>query len=133
MENNFRSRCPLTYALDIFGDKWSLLILRDIVFREKCHYQEFLNSEESISTNILADRLNKLQDHGLIQKSKDPNNKKQNIYSITDKSKDLIPMMVEIVSWSAKYDTNTGVSEEMKGKILNHKEEFIQMTLDKIQ
>ena len=131
MENNFRSRCPITYALDIFGDKWSLLILRDLVFREKCHYQEFLNSEESISTNILADRLNKLQQHGLINKTKDPGNKKQNIYSITEKSIDLIPMMVEIIGWSAKHDKNTGISQEMKDKIFNQKNEYIKCILNK--
>jgi DNA-binding HxlR family transcriptional regulator len=131
MEKKYRSRCPITYALDIFGDKWSLLILRDIIFREKSHYQEFLNAEESISTNILADRLNLLQKHDLIQKRRDSNNKKQYIYEATVKSKELIPMMVEIICWSAKHDNETGVSKEMKEEILNNKQEFIQNTFNK--
>jgi len=125
MENKFRSRCPITYALDVFGDKWSLIILRDIVIRGKSHYQEFLGAEEGISTNILADRLSKLQSHGLIKKSKSPINNKQIVYSSTEKSRDLVPMMVEIISWSAKYDNNTGVSQAMKTKICENKQSLI--------
>lgn len=132
MENKFRSRCPITYALDVFGDKWSLIILRDIVFHGKCHYQEFLSADEGISTNILADRLNKLQSHDLIKKSKSPENNKQFIYSCTQKSRDLVPMLVEIIGWSAKYDDNTGVSQDMKDKVCEHKQAFIDSTLSKL-
>ena len=121
-----RSHCPITFALDLFGDKWSLLILRDLLLRNKCHYQEFLNSGEGISTNILADRLNQLEGHGLIKKEKDESNKKQYIYSPTIKAKDLTPMLAEIIAWSAKYDPQTGVPEKMKRLIKKDKGAFIE-------
>jgi len=121
-----RSHCPISFALDLFGDKWSLLILRDLLFKNKCHYQEFLNAGEGISTNILADRLNQLEGHGLINKIKDVNNKKQYIYSPTVKAKDLIPMLAEMIAWSAKYDPLTGIPSEMKKLIKKDKGAFIQ-------
>jgi len=121
-----RSHCPITFALDLLGDKWSLLILRDLLFIKKCHYQEFLNSGEGISTNILADRLNQLEAHGLIKKENDENNKKQYIYSPTNKAKDLTPMLAEMIVWSAKYDPQTGVPAKMKRLIKKDKGAFIE-------
>ena len=120
-----RSHCPITFALDLFGDKWSLLILRDLLFKQKCHYQEFLNAGEGISTNILADRLNQLENHRLINKIKDENNKKQYIYSPTEKAQDLIPMLAEMIAWSAKHDARTRVPPKMKRLIKKDKEAFV--------
>jgi len=80
--------CPIFFSLEIFGDKWSLLILRDILHFDKQHYNEYLESEEGISTNILADRLKKLEKEGIISKKRDPANKKQFIYSPTKKCLD---------------------------------------------
>lgn len=107
-----RSHCPISFALDIFGDKWSLLILRDLIFKNKRYYDEFLKSEEKISTNILADRLKFLKSEGLISDCADPDNKRKIIYRPTEKALDLIPMILEIIEWSAKYDPKTGAPKE---------------------
>lgn len=98
------STCPVTFALDTFGDKWSLLILRDMFFKGKHYYGEFLASAEKISTNILADRLGKLEGDGLLTKSRDLENSSKYRYALTQKGKDLLPLMLEMVTWSARYD-----------------------------
>lgn len=100
MENT----CPLNYGLEIFGDRWTLLIIRDIAFWGKKTYGEFLNSSERPATNILAGRLAKLEENGFIVKRTDDKDKRKEIYSLTEKGLDLIPMLMEIGAWSAKYD-----------------------------
>lgn len=112
MSRENRSHCPIVFALDIFGDKWSLLILRDLIFKDKTHYDEFLQSEEKISTNILADRLQKLKGEGLISSMSDEANGRKIIYNPTSKALDLIPMILEIIDWSAKHDPKTAVPPE---------------------
>lgn len=99
----FRSSCPISTALDIFGDKWSLLIIRDLMFKEKSTYSDFLNSEEKIATNILASRLALLEWGGIISKHKHPEHKLKVIYKLTPKGIDMIPILVEIILWSEKY------------------------------
>ena len=107
-----RSDCPISYALDQFGGRWCLIIVRDLVFKEKSSYGEFLKSEEKIATNILADRLHGLENAGIIIKSQDPEHGSRFIYKLSKKGMDLVPILVEIILWSSKYDENTGV--EMK-------------------
>ena len=102
--NNNLNKCPITFALEMFGDKWSLIILRDILFKGKKYYGEFLDSPEKISTNILASRLLKLEIEGLISKTQDPNNLSKYIYKLTDKGKDLLPLMLDMIEWSVKYN-----------------------------
>src|ERR1044071_667610 len=92
-----RSDCPISYALDIFGDKWSLLIIRDLMFKHKATYGDFLNSEEKISTNILADRLELLECAGLLTWIEDSSNKSRKLYSLTNKAIDLVPALIEII------------------------------------
>ncbi len=99
----FRSTCPISTALDIFGDKWSLLIIRDLVFNEKSTYGEFLSSEEKIATNILADRLALLESGDIISKHSHPEHKLKVVYKLTPKGIDLIPLLVEIIAWSEKH------------------------------
>ncbi|MGH1366467.1 MAG: winged helix-turn-helix transcriptional regulator [Calditrichia bacterium] len=106
-------KCPVTFALDVFGDKWSLLILRDIIFKEKKYYGDFLSSPEKIATNILASRLQKLEAEGLIAKSRDPQNGTKFIYCLTQKGKDLLPVILEMVAWSAKYDPQPDVASSI--------------------
>jgi DNA-binding HxlR family transcriptional regulator len=120
-----RSNCPISFALDIFGDKWSLLIIRDLMFQGKKTYGEFLASEEKIATNVLADRLSTLECAELIQSEIDPANKTRKIYSLTDKGLDLIRIMLEIVSWSAKYDRKTGAPKEFVARLRVDKENLI--------
>ena len=103
MERGPRSHCPISLALEVVGDRWSLLILRDLIMREKRRYQEFLGSEEGISTNILADRLARLEQRGLITKSDDPGDKRQFRYSPTQKALDLLPVIFAMARWSFKY------------------------------
>jgi DNA-binding HxlR family transcriptional regulator len=103
-DKNPRSHCPVSLALDAIGDRWSLLILRDIILRGKRRYQEFLNSEEGISTNILAERLARLEKHGMISKASDPADRRQFRYLPTQKALDLLPVIFEMARWSFKYN-----------------------------
>lgn len=112
MKRRNRSHCPISFALDIFGDGWTLLILRDLIFKGKARYQEFLSSDESISTNILADRLARLEEHGIITRRGDPANRKQILYAPTSKGLDLIPVLLEIIRWSGKHDSQTAAPRE---------------------
>jgi len=98
-----RSGCPLNFGLEIFGDKWTLLIIRDLMFFGKRYYNEFLSSAEGISTNILADRLALLEKESLIIKSRDEAHKQKVIYSLTEKGIDLLPIILEIGLWSDKH------------------------------
>lgn len=100
---DFRSQCPISTALDIFGDKWSLLILRDLIFNNKNTYGEFLSTDEKIATNILADRLATLEVGGIISKHDHPDSKAKVLYKLTQKGIDLIPVLVELIMWSEKY------------------------------
>ena len=112
-----RSDCPISLALDIFGDKWSLLIIRDLMFLKKQTYSEFLISEEKISTNILADRLAKLENAGLIRKFR-------NLYSLTEKGIDLVPVMLEVVRWSADNVKETAAPKGIVDRIKKDRQIF---------
>jgi DNA-binding HxlR family transcriptional regulator len=98
-----RSRCPISTTLDILGDKWTLLIIRDLMFNGKRTYGEFLQSEEKIATNILADRLLILEKTGLAEKKAFPGNKVKNLYQLTPKGIDLMPVLFEIILWGDRY------------------------------
>lgn len=101
-----RSDCPISCSLDVFGDKWSLLIIRDIMLREKLTYSEFLESEEKIASNILVNRLSVLEAEGILLKEVSPVKKSKFIYSLTKKGVDLLPIVIEIMDWGAKYNAN---------------------------
>lgn len=123
-----RSECPISCSLDIFGDKWSLLIIRDMMFFNKSTYGDFLKSDEGIATNILASRLQSLEENKLIEKLEHPDSKAKVLYRLTQKSIDLLPIIVEIHLWAEKYfdiptDIKALVKEAKKGK-----EEFIKAT-----
>ena len=93
--------------METFGDRWTLLVIRDLMFHGKRHYGDFLASDEGISTNILANRLQRLERDGVIDKEIDPDNRSRAIYRLTQKGKDLLPVMLEITAWSGKYDSKT--------------------------
>jgi DNA-binding HxlR family transcriptional regulator len=99
-----RSHCPVNYALEAIGDRWALLILRDIVFRGKRAYGEFLKSEEGFATNMLASRLEGLLEAGILRREGAADDGRKAVYSLTEKGLDLIPVMFEMVLWSAKHD-----------------------------
>lgn len=98
-----RSDCPLNFGLEIFGDKWTLLIIRDLMFFGKRYYSEFLESAEGISTNILADRLTMLEKQKIILKKKSKEHKQKLIYSLTQKGIDLLPTIISIGVWAEQY------------------------------
>jgi DNA-binding HxlR family transcriptional regulator len=100
MRNLFRCKCPISSALDIIGDKWSLLIIRDMLFDHKKTFTDFSSSEEKIATNILSSRLKLLEEAGIIHKGKIEGNLKSNIYTLTEKGLNLIPVIAEISLWS---------------------------------
>jgi DNA-binding HxlR family transcriptional regulator len=103
MEKKFRSSCLIASALDLIGDKWSLLIIRDMLLFKKKTYKDFAESEEGVATNLLSTRLKLLESIGLITKRKLPENKKTNIYLLTNKGIDVAPIIMEIVIWSDRY------------------------------
>ncbi len=99
-----RSECIINLMVEMFGDKWSLLVLRDIIFMDRRHFRELLtNSVEGIASNILADRLQMLVQQGIIVKSHDPSHKQKAIYSLTEKGIGLLPLLMEMVAWGHTY------------------------------
>jgi DNA-binding HxlR family transcriptional regulator len=106
-KDGLRSHCPVNFGLEVFGDRWSLLILRDMVFRGKKTYGEFLASEEGIATNVLAARLERLTAEGILRRERDEADGRKELYSLTGKGLDLIPMLFEMIAWSAKYDARS--------------------------
>ena len=105
-----RSGCPLNASVEMLGDRWSLLILRDMMLRGFTTYKEFLSSYEGIATNILADRLRRLEEHGIIQTRRDVNDGRKIIYALTKKGVDLAPVMAEMVLWASAHES-TGNQE----------------------
>ena len=99
-----RSGCPISIALEMLGDVWSLLVVRDLMFKERQTYNEFLQGGEGIASNILADRLRKLADVGIVEKRRDPTDARRFVYRLSDKGIDLAPVLVELVIWSARYE-----------------------------
>ena len=98
-----RSGCPVSLGLDIFGDRWTLLIVRDLMFSGKCHYREMLASDEHISSNILADRLKMLLAEGIVTRAGDPSHQQKLVYSLTEKGVALLPVLMAISEWSHQY------------------------------
>lgn len=100
MDYKFRCDCPFTSAIDILGDKWMLVIVKQMLVDSKETFKDFIESGEAIATNILTIKLKLLEELGLISKSKLPNNKKTNIYRLTPKGLELTPILVELAVWS---------------------------------
>jgi DNA-binding HxlR family transcriptional regulator len=129
MEKNIkRSDCPISCSLDIFGDKWSLLIIRDMMFANKSTYGDFLKSEEKIATNILASRLQSLEENKLIEKLEHPDSKAKVLYRLTQKSIDLLPIIVEIHIWAEKQFEIPADIKAMIKEAKKDKDEFIKKT-----
>lgn len=121
-----RSDCPISSSLDIWGDKWSLLIVRDLIFSMQCTYGDFLKSEEKIATNILATRLQMLESNGIITKLNHPDSKAKVLYQLTQKGIDLLPLMIEIHLWADKYSSIPPERNALIKELKNNKEAFIK-------
>jgi len=127
-----RSDCPISCSLDVFGDKWSLLIIRDVMLRGKLSYSDFLVSEEKIATNILVNRLSVLEAENILTKRVSPTNKSKFIYSLTEKGIDLLPIVIEIMDWGAKYNANCP-RRELGKKIKKDKTGVIKEYYEKLK
>jgi DNA-binding HxlR family transcriptional regulator len=99
-----RSGCPLNASVEMLGDRWSLLIIRDMMLRSFQSYKEFMECYEGIATNILADRLRKLVDYGIIATEADASDGRKVIYVLTEKGIDLAPVLTEMVLWAAAHE-----------------------------
>jgi len=127
-----RSDCPISSSLDIWGDKWSLLIVRDLMFSRQCTYGDFLKSEEKIATNILASRLQMLEENGVIARLDHPESKAKVLYKLTQKGIDLLPIMTEINLWAEKYFTISDAQQAIVNEIKKDKALFLQRGLESL-
>jgi len=117
-----RSDCPVHFALEVFGDAWSLLIVRDLMFKNRRTYTEFLRAEEGIATNILADRLVRLEEDGIIARDQKAGGVS---YRLTPKGIDLAPVMVEIIGWSAKHDARTAADRGFVRRLRTNRQRLL--------
>ncbi|HZL85319.1 MAG TPA: helix-turn-helix domain-containing protein [Candidatus Krumholzibacteria bacterium] len=125
MTTRRRSNCPISFTLDLIGDRWSLLILRDLVFGRARFYRQLLESGEGIATNVLAERLRRLERVGLLSKRRDPDDRKRFIYSLTPKGLDTLPILLEMILWGAKYDPRTAAPPEFVARLRKDRERVL--------
>jgi len=128
MTIDFRCQCPISSALDIIGDKWTLLIIRDMLFDHKTTFKDFSSSVESIATNILSSRLKLLEETGIVRKNKKEGNQKSNIYTLTEKGLGLLPIIAEITLWSDENvrELNPTMVKEDYQYVRTNKQEFLE-------
>ena len=103
MSISFRCDCPITSALDVLGDRWMLVIVKQMLIEDAMTFKDFVESPEAIATNILTSKLRALEEHGIVRKRKLPNNKKTNLYVLTESGLSLTPVIVELALWSDRY------------------------------
>jgi DNA-binding HxlR family transcriptional regulator len=130
--NEKRSDCPISSSLDIFGDRWSLLIVRDLMLHKTRTYGDFAKSEEKIATNILANRLQVLEDNGIIVKLPYPDNKVKGLYQLSQKGVDLVPALIEIALWGGKYVSKTEGSSPFLKEVKKNKTKFLKNMMVKL-
>ncbi|MCX2681317.1 helix-turn-helix domain-containing protein [Galbibacter sp. EGI 63066] len=124
-----RSECPISLSLDLFGDKWSLLIIRDIVFKGYHFYNEFLESGEGIATNVLSDRLKKLELNEFLISEKYQHRKTKKVYQLTEKGIGLIPILLEMIAWGFRNDDTLLIPDDRTSivdRIWNDKEALLE-------
>ena len=133
MNNDFRCNCPITSALDIVGDKWTLVIIKQMLLEGKKTFKDFSESDEAIASNILSSRLKMLEEYKMISKKKLPHNKKTNIYLLTEKGLGLTPTIVELTLWSdgniREYHSSI-ISDSRIAMVKKNKEESIKMIVE---
>lgn len=109
--------CPVRFGAAVLGDRWCLMIIRDLMFKNRRYYRELLEAGEGISTNILADRLQRLEEAEIITKSSDPDHGKRYIYRLTEKGIALLPVMLALLRWAADYDDQTEMPQSFIKKL----------------
>ena len=133
LKSKKRSDCPVSSSLDIWGDKWSLLIIRDLMDAKECTYGDFLKSPEGIATNILATRLQTLEENKLIEKLDHPDSKAKVLYKLTQKGIDLVPVMIEISLWAEKYFSIPEDRKAMLKEVKKNKTGFIKAAMKELK
>ena len=128
-KNDCRSCCPLSGALDILGDRWTLLVIRDMMFMGKHEYGEFAAGSEGIATNILADRLKNLLCLGVIQHVPHPKHKSKKVYYLTQKGKDLLPTIIEMIIWGGTHNPAPDIPRERFERIRKEPKKVIKEIL----
>ena len=128
-----RSGCPISYALDLLGDKWTLLVLRDLLLMDKRHYRELLAAEEGIATNILADRLKRLEAQGVVDRETDPRDRRRLIYRVTDKGVALVPVLLELAAWGACHDEKTAAPKDFAEEFRSDRDRVIARFTDRLR
>ena len=133
MGNEFRCNCPFTSALDVLGDKWMLVIVKQMLIEGKETFKDFTESEEAIATNILSDRLKQLEAMGIVIKTKRPDNKKTNYYLLTDKGLALTPILIELATWSDRYlrEIHPTIADGEKMELLRNDKAAFARALEK--
>jgi DNA-binding HxlR family transcriptional regulator len=121
-----RSDCPISFALDLFGDRWTLLVIRDLAFKGKDSFSDFLASDEGIARNVLADRLASLEAGGLIEKHPHPDDGRRSVYTLTERGRGLIPVLVEMILWSAREDPQSGVEMDFVEEAIRDREGLLR-------
>ena len=120
-----KSGCPIDYAATMFGDRWTLLVLRDLS-KGKRYFSEFADADEAIAPNILSSRLKQLEKFGIVARRIDPADRRQVVYELTEKGLDLTPIMVELTLWSAKHDPKSFVTKEFVDLATRDRETLIR-------
>jgi DNA-binding HxlR family transcriptional regulator len=128
-----RSHCPINFALEVFGDPWTLLIVRDALYFGKRRFGEFLKSEEKIATNILADRLERLVRHGVLRQTRADEGREGPVYEPTEKGLALVPVLMEIALWSTRYDAESGAPPAIIRRIRSDREGFIKSIRERVR
>jgi DNA-binding HxlR family transcriptional regulator len=133
MPQNFRCNCPFTSALDILGDKWMLVIVKQILIEGKETFKDFTESDEAIATNILSAKLKLLEEAGIIIKTQRPDNKKTNLYLLTEKGLSLTPLLIELAVWSDKNlrDIHPSIVNGKSMKLLRTDKAALASTIEK--
>lgn len=120
-----RSTCPISCALDLIGDRWTLIVLRDLIVVRKRYFQELLEGNEGIATNILASRLKLLEAAELVTRRPDPGPGRRVTYAPTEKALDLLPVLIELIHWSLKYSPGSSASADLLRRLTHDRAGFI--------
>ena len=119
-----RSACPLNATLEVLGDRWSLLIVRDLIFQGRTTYKDFLAGGEEIATNVLSDRLRRLEAEGVIEKGRDAADGRRLVYRLTAKGLALAPVLVEMIVWGAGHYQTAAPPAKIR-EMTQHRERFL--------
>lgn len=131
--NHRRSLCPINHTLEMVGDPWSLLVIRDIVYFGKRTFGEFLGSAEGVARNILASRLDQLRERGILQKAPHPQDGRKDVYSLTERGLDLIPLLLAAADWGAEHAPSTDAPPEWIELVRTRRDELLPLIRTTVQ